>query len=617
MTDNFAVWRRIIAYMGRYPRWALLALAGIISAQMLAVSVPIILRDVIDIGVELQDAGFMLAAGLLVAFLGLLRGVTAFFSRYFGEKLSHYAAYDLRNAIYDKVQSLPATYHDQAQIGTIVTRAISDVNEIQRYLAFGLIDGLNTALLLIGVSLVMFASSPPLAIAALVPMIPLAMLSRNFALDMHPRWMGIMDRIQTLSNHIQENALGAEVVRVFTREGYEIQTYARQNEDLFQHQLDFVKRWTTFLPISAFIAATSTAVVLLVGGWMAVNEVAGVTVGMVVSFNAYVLLIAQPIRFLGFVILLTTQAVASGSRVFEILDEDNKLVEHPDAAPMLPIEGRVRFENVSFKYEGSDEWVLRDINLDAKPGQTIALMGATGSGKTSLVNLIPRFYDVTEGRVTIDGRDVRHVELHSLRKQVGLVLQRTLLFSATIAENIAYGTPEATRDDVIAAAKAAAAHGFISEFPEGYDTVVGERGITLSGGQRQRVAIARALLINPRILILDDATSSVDTQTEAHIQEALDVLMEGRTSFIIAQRLSSVLNADQILILDGGRIVERGTHHELLAKNGVYRDIYRLQMEQQEKARRESIFAGTYDINEDTKRSTEEFRALAQRLGGR
>jgi ATP-binding cassette subfamily B protein len=562
---------------------------------------------------------------LLVVGLGTLRGLMGFFSRYFGEKLSHFAAYDVRNELYDKVQRLQFGYHDKAQTGTLITRAISDVDEIQRYFAFGLIDGLTTFLLVTGVILVMLVSSPILAVVTLLPLIPLMVMSRNYALAIDPRWKRVMERIQVLSEHLQENAVGAQVVRAFAREKYEIAKWNKENEELFEEQLSLVNRWTSYMPISAFIIAFSTALVLFVGGWMEQNKISGVTVGLVVSFNAYVFLIAQPIRFLGFVILLFTQAVTSSRRVFEILDAPMVIQDKPAARAMPPIKGYVKFEKVSFAYEGDGpgengaahphDRVLRDITLEARPSEIIALLGQTGSGKSTLVNLIPRFYDVTEGRITIDGVDIRDVQLASLREQIGIVLQESTLFSATIRENICYGRPDATLEEVIAAAKAANAHEFILEFPDGYETEIGERGVTVSGGQRQRIAIARALLVNPHILILDDSTSSVDTRTEFLIQEALDRLMEGRTTFVIAQRLTTVQNASQILVLDQGEIAEHGTHQELLDQNGLYADIYRLQLADQERLKRELMALGGL-VEEKTKRSTSDMQVHVGQLSG-
>lgn len=599
-----------MAYLWPYRHWAFIAFIGIAGANLLAVAIPHILREVIDTGIASGEANYMLNAGLLVMGLGILRGLMGFLSRYFGERLSHYIAYDIRNEMYSKVLRLQFAYHDNTQVGTIITRAISDVSEVQRYFGFGLIDGLNTVILLVGVSVVMFTSSPILALIALSPMIPLAFFSKNFILRVDPRWRIVMERTQKLSNQLQENALGAQVVRAFAREDYEISRWRENTAKLYDEQMDFIVQWGTFLPLSAFIAATSTGLVLFFGGLMGQAGWGNVTVGIVVAFNAYILLMAQPIRFLGFVILLTTQAIASIRRVFEILDAEETIINKPNAIKK-PIIGHIRFEDVSFAYDNGIT-VLDHIRLEAQPGQITALLGATGSGKTTVVSLIPRFYDVTGGCLTIDGIDVRDFDLHTLRRQIGVVLQDSLLFSATIHENIAYGNPTATREAVIEAAKAANAHQFIMEFSEGYETRVGERGITLSGGQRQRIAIARALLIDPRILILDDATSSVDTQTEYLIQQALERLMVGRTTFIIAQRLSSVLNADQIVVLEHGRIVEQGTHDTLLRLDGLYADIYRLQLEEQEQRKH---LLDKLDLTTDG-RSTSEIKSVIDRLAG-
>ena len=603
---NINIWKRVMRYLGPYRYWASVALFGMMASIVLQIWIPTVLRGVIDygiigqtplldasppfveerfkrLGLALGDQQFITIAGILVVFLGLLRGITGFFVRYFGERLSHYIAYDIRNEVYDKVQNLSFSYHDEAQTGTLITRAISDVDEIQRYFAFGLIDGIQTLLLAIGVAIVMFSSDVLLGLIALSPLIPLTYFSYQFASQVEPMWKQVMERLQQLGNHIQENALGAEVVRAFNRERYEIERFHASNQMLYDERIRLIGRWASYIPLSALIIAFSTALVLFVGGLFEENGVGGITVGLVVAFNAYVLLLAQPIRFLGFVILLMTQAVSSAGRVFEILDAPVDIASKPNPVGLKEMQGIVRFEQVGFDYSGEGTSILRDINLEACPDQVVAILGATGSGKTSLVNLIPRFYDVTSGRITIDGVDVRDLDLSYLRQQIGVVLQSSLLFSASIRENIAFGKVGASDEEVIAAAKAASAHDFIMEFPDGYDTLVGERGVTLSGGQKQRIAIARALLINPRILILDDSVSSVDTKTEQYIRQALDILMRGKTTFLIAQRLSSVQNADQILVLDKGRIVQRGTHEELLEEDGPYRDVYDLQLADQER----------------------------------
>ncbi|MCY3781720.1 MAG: ABC transporter ATP-binding protein [Chloroflexi bacterium] len=610
------IWFRLLRYLGKYRLWVTIAACGIIGTNILAVAVPYILRDVVDIGIDRQESAYMLSAGLLVVCLGLFRGIAAFLGRFFGERLSHYISYDIRNQIYDKVQRQSFSYHDSAQVGTIITRAISDVNEIQRYFNFGLMDGLNIILLLIGVVSIMLATSPLLALIAFTPLVPLALYSNRFVMRVHPRWKKVMDRMQVLSNHIQENALGAEVVRVFAREPYEIERFHKENQNLYNEQLDFITQWITFLPISAALAAMSTALVLLFGGLMEAQGMANISVGLIVTFNAYVLLLTQPLRFVGFIILLTTQAVASGERIFEVIDAPESIVSKGGAIKAA-IEGHVRFEDVSTQYHSSSPAVLNQVSLEAQPGEVVAIIGLTGSGKTTIANLIPRFYDATGGRVTIDGIDVRDLDLECLRSQIGIVMQQSLLFNATIEENIAYGKPAATKEQIIEAATSANAHSFISEFPNAYQTEVGERGVTLSGGQKQRIAIARALLIDPRILILDDATSSVDTQTEHLIQQALERIMEGRTTFVIAQRMSTILKADQIIVLRDGEIIQQGTHENLLQDGGLYEEIYKLQLEEQERVRREAIIAGIIKVPLEERRSTQQFRALIDRLAGK
>ena len=612
-TQAFASWQRMMGYLRPYRHWALVAFFSVLGTALLQATLPLILRAVIDHGATLGDEGYryMLLAGGLICALGFLRGGTGFLFRFFGERLSHYVTYDIRNEVYDKVQRLPFAYHNRTPTGTLITRAISDVDEIQRYFAFGLADGAYTLLLFLGITIAMLLASPLLTLMAILPLIPLMRYSHTFITRVAPRWRLIMNRIQRLSNHLQENILGAAVVRAYAREEHEKRLFAEQNQLLYHEQLDLVRQWTFFFPASAFLVAAALASVLFFGGVMLLNDIGGVTIGTVVSFNAYVLMLAQPLRFLGFVILLTTQAVASSQRVFEILDTPIPIRNRPHAKPLPRLEGHVRFENVSFQFDDGDSPMLRNISLEAEPGQAIALLGATGSGKTTVTNLIPRYFDVSGGRICIDGYDIREVDLHSLRRQIGFVLQESLLFSATIAENIAYGRPEASEEEILAVSRAANAHEFISELPRGYATMIGERGVNLSGGQRQRVAIARALLIDPRILILDDSTSSVDTHTEVLIQLALRKMMHKRTTFIIAQRLSSVMSADQILVLDEGHIVERGTHAELLLLDGLYREIYDLQLADQERTRAALAPARPQLVE---RRATNELQKLIDRL---
>jgi ATP-binding cassette subfamily B protein len=394
-----------------------------------------------------------------------------------------------------------------------------------------------------------------------------------------PMFKKIQEQMSVLSTTMQESMTGIRLVKSFAREPFELQKFDRDNDEWFERRYKVIKAWANNWPFFNFVLATSIFILLWFGGPRALDG--EITVGSLFALISYVLMLNGPVQRLGFLVNLAATAGASASRVFEIIDIENELDQRPDAVNLENIEGAVSFDRVQFAYR-DDLQILNDISFEADAGQTIALVGPTGSGKSTMTSLIPRFYDVTNGRIRVEGVDIRDWHLESLRRHIGIVLQDNFLFGSTIAGNIAYGRPEAARADIEAAAKAARAHDFILTFPEGYETRVGERGVTLSGGQKQRIAIARALLTDPRILILDDSTSSVDTETEHLIQQALETLMEGRTTFVIAQRLLTLKKADCILVLDNGAIVERGTHDELLTNNGLYRQIYDLQLKDQE-----------------------------------
>ena len=418
-----------------------------------------------------------------------------------------------------------------------------------------------------------------LAIFALIPLVLLLALTLRFGMVIRPRFKRVQEQMGQLSSTMQESMTGIQVVKAFAREADELRKFDAANEDWFTKRFGIIKIWANNWPAFTFILLISVFLLLLIGGPRAIEGT--VTVGSLFALLAYVMMLNGPVQRLGFLVNMAATSGASAARVFEIMDTPHEVEEQENAAVLEEAQGAVTFSHVSFGYEGGPR-ALDGITFEVEPGQTVALIGPTGSGKSTIINLIPRFYDPASGVIRIDGHDVRSLTLDSLRQQIGIVLQDPFLFGMTIAENIAYGRPQATPDEIVAAAKAARAHDFIMEFPGGYETVVGERGVTLSGGQKQRVAIARALLYAPRILILDDSTSSVDTETEHLIQEALDSLMEGRTTFIIAQRLLTLKSADQIFVLDGGRIIERGRHDELLAQGGLYRRIYDLQLRDQE-----------------------------------
>lgn len=541
---------------------------------------PILIRQVIDVGLTASQTRYLVFAALVIIGLGLLKSLINAYQRYQTEAVSNKIAYDLRNRLYDHIQHQPFTFFDHNQSGQLISRCIEDVRSIQGFAGQGVLELIRVGLLTTGISIILFTNNARLAFIALLPLIPMIYFTAHFGQRLGRFFLAVDNALGDVSSRLQENISGVQVVRAFAREAYETELYKRSNQVLFKARLDVMAERAKIMPTTTLLITIGTILILWFGGQMVLNG--EITVGQLVEFNSYMLLLSVPVMSLDWLINAAGEASAGAARAMEILDRKPEIQSPPDAPALPRLRGEVIFKDVSFNYAREGHAALHHIDFTAAPNQVVALIGLTGSGKTTLVNLIPRFYDISDGQVLIDGVDNRQVDLVSLRRQIGIVLQTSLLFSATIQENIAYGRPEATLDEVVAAAKAAQADDFIRELPKGYETVVGERGITLSGGQRQRVAIARALLINPRILILDDSTSSVDTQTEDAIQVALTHLMEGRTTFIIAQRLSSVRRADLILVLDQGRIVERGTHATLLQKDGLYRQIYDLQLRDQE-----------------------------------
>ena len=519
---------------------------------------------------------WLLNAVILIVLFAIMRGLFSFVQTYMAEKTSQGIAFDLRNEIFAKVQRLSFSYHDQNQTGQLMIRATDDVEKVRLFIAQGLILTLQAFLLLIVTLIILLATNWQLTLVVL-PILPIALvLFMIFGAVSQPLFVQIQIRLSALNTILQENLAGIKVVRAFTREKHEQRRFDAATDSLLEQQLRVARTFSFLFPVIFLIMQAGQALILYFGGREILYN--NLTLGDYQKFSLYVIYVFFPLGQLGFIISLMAQAGASATRIFEILDAKSDVTDKPGAQTLEQIQGYVTFKDVTFRYFGSGEPVLQDINFEAKPGMTVALLGGTGSGKTTIINLIPRFYDASDGAVLIDGQDVRDVTLDSLRSQIGIVLQETNLFSGTIRDNIAFGRTDATDDEVIEASKAAAAHDFIMTFPQGYDTPVGERGTTLSGGQKQRIAIARALLLDPRILILDDSTSSVDLITEYRIQKALDRLMEGRTSFVIAQRISTVLNADLILVLDKGQIVASGNHEELMEQSAIYAEIYHSQL---------------------------------------
>ena len=576
---RLAIYGRLMRYLQPYWLQIVLAYAAMFFATLLNILIPQLLRGAVDRGLEQKDATVLfMAAGAILA-VAVVRGVAGFFQRYFGEWLSYRAAYDLRNDFYTSLQGLSFAFHDQAHTGDLMSRATGDITETERFVGIGLMELLASVLLMIGVVTAMLLMDLRLALLALIPLPLLLVSTVRFGMAVRPQSRHVQDQLGVLSTTMQESLTGIGVVKAFAREPYEFEKFDRDNSIWFRLREGLIRLWGNSWPFFTFLIAMSNFLLLLFGGPMVLNG--QITVGVLFAMITYVLMLNGPAQRLGFLVNAAATADASASRVFEIMDTPNTVAERPDARPLTQPRGQVVFEEVSFGYRDGLN-VLQDICFSAQPGQVIALMGPTGSGKSSIINLIPRFYDPVAGRVLVDGVDVRELTLDSLRGQIGIVLQEPFLFSASIAENIAYGRPNASQAEIERAARAANAHDFIVGFPAGYATRVGERGVTLSGGQKQRVAIARALLYDARILILDDSTSSVDTETEFIIQQALQTLMQGRTTFVIAQRLLTLKHADQILVLEHGHIVQRGRHEALLAEDGLYRQIYDLQLRDQE-----------------------------------
>ncbi|TVQ20053.1 MAG: ABC transporter ATP-binding protein, partial [Spirochaetaceae bacterium] len=539
---------------------------------------PQVVRIIVDGGIRNGDQRTLTIGIAALLLLVLVRGVLTFVQGRLVERSSQGVAYDLRRIIHERLTSLSFSFHDTSESGQLLSRSVQDVERIRFLTGRASLRLIEGSIFLVTTAVVMVAMNPTLALLALVSLPILAWRGVAFGRIVRPLSMKIQEQLAVMTTRLEQNLRGARIVKGFAQEDREIERFDRENDAWLSLASEQARVTSVNGPMFTFIVQIATVGIVGVGGFLIVRD--SLTFGELVAFMTYLAQLAMPVRMIGMIVPVVGMAMASGERIFEIVDATSEVREDAHLSELPQVQGHVTFQDVSFAYPGRGN-SLHGVDIEAKPGEVIALLGETGSGKSTVVNLIPRFYDVTSGCVRIDGYDVRRVRLSSLRSQIGIVLQESTLFATTIRENIRYGRPDAGDGDVEAAARAAQAHEFIAAMSDGYNTKVGELGKTLSGGQRQRVAIARALLKDPRILVLDDATSSVDSETEHLIQLALERLMSGRTSFVIAQRLSTLRMADRILVLEEGRVAAQGSHDELWDRSELYRAIYERQMRQE------------------------------------
>jgi len=571
--------KKLRQYYWPYKQYFFISMFFLLFVTAVTVIYPIILQLTID---EVVLKGqYNLIAPLTFGFLGIMiiKGIVTFIQQYTGEIFGIKAVYSLRNALYEKLQFLPFRYYDNAKTGDLMSRLTADVESFRFFLSFGFSELFRFILMLTVAFGVMFYYSIPLTLATMISLPFLFFVVYKFDRAVHPAFRGIRKSFGKLNTNVQENISGINTVKSLSKEEFQTGKFNDSNADYKDNMISTSNIWAKYFPLMEFLGNVCVVALLSFGGYLVIKG--SLKPGELVAFYSLVGYILWPIMSLGFTINMFSQSKASGERLLEILEAKEDIVDKENAYAPERLKGEVEFKNVYLRYAGDDNSALKDISFKAEAGKIIGLVGSTGSGKTSITQLITRFYEPESGEVLIDGKNVNEYALKSLRSNIGFVLQESFLFSSTIKANIAYGRPDATMDEIIDAAKRADAHNFIVELPDGYDTILGERGMGLSGGQKQRISIARAICLNPSILILDDATSAVDMETEFKIQGAMREVMKGRTTFIIAHRISSLKHADEILVLEDGKIVERGTHDELIHNGGQYERVYKIQFQDQ------------------------------------
>ncbi len=580
---------RLLGFLKPY-KWSLVvSLVLAVASQAAAIAIAYLTATGLQEALTAESRRALFTIAALVLAVGAARALFMVGRRLISGRQALGVEFDMRNALYAKLLRLSFGFYDRHQTGQLLSRATIDLQTVRFFLGYGLVFFFQNVLMVVGATAVMFAVNVELALVATAVTPLIVVFAYRYSSVSHPVLRDVQQKMADVATVAEENIVGVHVVKSFAQEENELQKFSDRSERVFERSIDANKQRALYIPLLSFLPLIMQAGVLLVGGRMVATGT--LDLKSFFFFNVLVVMLVMPLRMLGMWIGQSQRATASGERIFEVMDEPEEISDRPDAGPMPAGEGRVRYEHVSFDYAPGRR-VLHDVDLELEAGRTVALIGHTGSGKTTLASLVPRLYDATEGHVTIDGVDVRDVKLESLRREIGIVSQDPFLFSTTVRENIAFGRPDATDEEVVRAATLAQAHEFIDELPDGYDTIIGERGITLSGGQRQRLAIARALIMEPRILILDDATASVDATTEARIRLGLREAMKGRTTIIIAHRLSTISLADELIVLDEGRIVGRGTDEELLRTNAVYRDIHEHGLLEREFADRVEARAG-------------------------